>query len=271
MTPTKWGNNKDANSYQLLNLVLQHILGDHGSPTPGMVWYDSTNDVYKGEKSAGTAIFGETGSGGDADTLDGHDTSYFLARGNHTGTQLAATISDLATAVAALDAATVGTRSASYLLSRGNHTGTQLAATISDFASAVAAAIPSSYATDTEVADAVSAAIDGLVGGAGAAYDTLVELQALLEGDAASIATLTTAIGHRGRGLAFTIGDGSALTYNCDHNFGTKDVMCQAYVISSGAQFEPDFDRTTTNRVVVSYGVAPATNSQRILITEVPG
>ena len=229
MTPTKWGNNKDANYNQLLNLVLQHILGNHGSAVPGMVWYDSQNDVFKGEKSGGPAVFGEAGSGGDADTLDGHDTSYFLAR--------------------------------------ANHTGTQPASTISDFASAVAANIPSSYATDAEVATA----INNLIGGAGAAYDTLVELQALLEGDAASITTLTTAIGHRARGLAFTIGDGSSLSFNCDHNFGHKDVICQAYVISTGATIEPDFDRTTNNRVVVSYTVAPATNAHRVLISEVPG
>jgi hypothetical protein len=38
-----------------------------------------------------------------------------------------------------------------------------------------------------------------ILGGASAAYDTLVELQALLEGDAASIATINTALGNRVR------------------------------------------------------------------------
>src|SRR5262245_31567627 len=45
----------------------------------------------------------------DADKLDGQDGTYYLARANHTGTQLAATISDLSTAVAALNALTATT------------------------------------------------------------------------------------------------------------------------------------------------------------------
>lgn len=46
------------------------------------------------------------GSGLDADLLDGHDSLYYLARANHTGTQLASTISDFATAVGLLNSAT---------------------------------------------------------------------------------------------------------------------------------------------------------------------
>lgn len=38
-----------------------------------------------------------------------------------------------------------------------------------------------------------------LVGGASSAYDTLVEIQAILQGDDASIATITTALGNRVR------------------------------------------------------------------------
>lgn len=63
-----------------------------------------------------------------------------VARGIHTGTQLAATISDFATAVAAVvvtEASTLtGSWTAILLRARANHTGTQLAATISDFATA---------------------------------------------------------------------------------------------------------------------------------------
>lgn len=227
MTATKWGNKKDANGFELLNLILQHVLGDHGSTGPGGIWYDSLNDVFKGETSTGPIAFGEAGGGGDADTLDGHATAYFLARANHTGTQAASTISDFTSAVNAL---------------------------------------LTSYATQTDVSDA----IDALVAGAPAALDTLQELADAVGDDADFAATVTTALGLRGRGKAFTVGNGSATSFNLDHNFATKDVMCQAYVISSGAQFEPDFDRTTTNRVVVSFGTAPATDTIRVLIQEVP-
>ena len=74
----------------------------------------------------------------DADTLGGETAAGLLARANHTGTQLAATISDLAATVATLDTDTVDGSHAADLLARANHTGTQLAATISDFDAAVA-------------------------------------------------------------------------------------------------------------------------------------
>lgn len=45
------------------------------------------------------AAYAGQGGGGDAATLDGQAAAYYLARANHTGTQLAATISDLSTAI----------------------------------------------------------------------------------------------------------------------------------------------------------------------------
>ena len=50
-----------------------------------------------------------------------------------------------------------------------------------------------------ELAATQAAAVDAITNGASAAYDTLVEIQALLEGDAADIATITTALGNRVR------------------------------------------------------------------------
>ena len=50
-----------------------------------------------------------------------------------------------------------------------------------------------------ELADTHAAVKDEILNGAGAAYDTLAELQALLEGEAADTATIMTALGHRVR------------------------------------------------------------------------
>lgn len=230
MANAKWGNNKDANQFQLLNYVLQHILGDHGSPSEGMPWWDSSNKVAKifdGTDPRTIAFLEDIVAGGNAETLETHAAAYFLARANHTGTQAASSISDFSSAVTAL---------------------------------------LTSYATQTYVNDAISV----LTSGAPGALNTLDELAAALGDDANFGASVTTALGLRGRGKAFTVGDGSATSFNLDHNFGTKDVMCQAYILSNGAQYEPDFDRTTTNRVVVSFGVAPATNTVRALIQEIP-
>lgn len=95
-----------------------------------------------GFRKALAGYVGNTGGGGgDASTLNGQAGTYYLDRANHTGTQLAATISDFAAAVAALsiDADTLGGSNLAAVLDRTNHTGTQLASTISDFAAAVAA------------------------------------------------------------------------------------------------------------------------------------
>lgn len=54
------------------------------------------------------------GSGLDADLLDGQDGAYYLARANHTGTQLAATISNFSAAADARIAAAVGVSVQAY-------------------------------------------------------------------------------------------------------------------------------------------------------------
>lgn len=52
-----------------------------------------------GNFSAGTITASLTGTASNADQLDSQDGSYYLSRTNHTGTQAASTISDLATTV----------------------------------------------------------------------------------------------------------------------------------------------------------------------------
>jgi hypothetical protein len=53
--------------------------------------------------------------------------------------------------------------------------------------------------SQTETNTAITNAVAAVVGGAGASYDTLVEIQALLEADDSAIDTLTTALGNRVR------------------------------------------------------------------------
>lgn len=80
-------------------------------------------------------------SGLDADLLDGQHGSFYLARANHTGTQLLATISDVTMSVANLNSLDDGVNSTLHFHNsdrdRANHTGSQTSATISDFAESV--------------------------------------------------------------------------------------------------------------------------------------
>lgn len=59
----------------------------------------ATADQSASEILAALVTVDGSGSGLDADTVDGNDTAYFLARANHTGTQTSSTVSDLTEAV----------------------------------------------------------------------------------------------------------------------------------------------------------------------------
>ncbi len=119
----------DLKQLELLNVRLQQLVADPTSPASveGQIWYRSdlhlprwkdgtsvwsiypsvsTNTVSttvlrdgSGNFSAGTITADLTGTASNASLLQSQNGAYYLARGNHTGTQLAATISDFNTAV----------------------------------------------------------------------------------------------------------------------------------------------------------------------------
>jgi hypothetical protein len=90
----KFLSNLDMVKNQIINM-LHHVLASApSSPSEGQVYYDSTNKrvyVYNGT----TWIWKAT----DSDLLQGQNSAYHLSRANHSGTQLAATISDFDTQV----------------------------------------------------------------------------------------------------------------------------------------------------------------------------
>jgi hypothetical protein len=73
--------NLDLSQNELQNARIQNLASDPGSPVNGQIWYNTTSNVLKYRNNAAN--------------IDP------LARGTHTGTQLAATISDLASTVQA--------------------------------------------------------------------------------------------------------------------------------------------------------------------------
>ena len=74
---------------------------------------------------------------------------------------------------------------------------------IASAAGAINDAAANNSTTETYSANKITAvvntAITQVIGGASAAYDTLVEIQAILQGDGTSIANLLTAVGNRVR------------------------------------------------------------------------
>lgn len=109
--------NIDLNLNQILNAVLHQLAADPGSPVQGQYWFNSTSDEFKffdgtdvhvlrGPLTAAEVLtliktVDGTGSGLDADLLDGQEGTHYLARANHTGTQAQSTITGLAAALAA--------------------------------------------------------------------------------------------------------------------------------------------------------------------------
>jgi len=69
------------------------------------------------------------------------------------------------------------------------------------------------------------------------------------------------------RTLAATIGDGSATSFNLDHNLGTRDVTVAVYR-NSGSYEEVNVEvtRPTVNRVTLLFNVAPASSGFRVVV-----
>lgn len=83
----------DLNSNEIRNVVV-HLLGsDPGSPTEGQIWYNTAAHTLKLRLASSTVDLQNP------TLLNGQAGSYYLARANHTGTQLASTVSDFDTQV----------------------------------------------------------------------------------------------------------------------------------------------------------------------------
>lgn len=215
----------DLTKHQILNAVLQILNGEHGSPVEALIWWNSTTNriqIYDGAAVKSVAWTGE-GGGSDAATLDGQDGVYYLDRANHTGTQLADTISDFNTAV-------------NNLLS--------------------------GYATDADVAAAISSLIDAAPG----TLDTLNELAAALGDDPNFATTITNEISAKTGKFTATVGDGAATSIVVTHNLGTRAVAVSVDDATTFAEKTVGVEKTTINTVTLTFDTAPALNSRLVTI-----
>lgn len=83
----------DLTQNEIQNAVWQNLASDPGSPGVGQFWFNTTANRPKLRASGLTLDLT------DAITLGGQSSAFHLGRGNHTGSQLASTISDFNTAV----------------------------------------------------------------------------------------------------------------------------------------------------------------------------
>lgn len=157
----------DFNRTELLNAKIQNLGADPtglGAGDKGLMWIDGSG-ILKFWDGAVTKVVGEE-TGGNATTLNSQGSAYYLSRTNHTGAQLASTISDFQAAVeavspaalvtsitdtatldltvtggalsaAVLDSPTVGGASAAQLRDRTTHTGAQAIGTVTGLQTAL--------------------------------------------------------------------------------------------------------------------------------------
>jgi hypothetical protein len=95
---------------------------------------------------------------------------------------------------------------------------------------------------------------------------TLSELNTGTETAARLINALTINQWYDAKIFKQNIGNGVATTFNIDHNFGTKDIGVIMERVSDGMVVYTSYQKTTTNRLVVSFSVAPTTNQFRVIV-----
>lgn len=117
-----------------------------------------------------------------------------------------------------------------------------------------AAVLDSPKLEGNTLAQVQAAIIASITAGASSAYDTLLEIQNLLQADDTAMSGLTTAVGVRARFWAGVVPSGSP-TANVDHNLNLTnihDFIARVVVAATGAEEEYDIVGNSANRVVVT-------------------
>lgn len=264
-------NNLNAAGYAILNALIDPLTADPASPAEGRLWYNSTEKRLKyfdGTTVQSIAHLGDVG-GGSGDMLAATYDPQNIAgdafdRANHTGTQLAVTISDFNAAVAAV-AAVVG--------------ALQAANNLSDVASPSAALANIGGLTQVEV----DARIQLIVDTAPAALDTLNELAAALGDDPNFSATINTALGNR---FDKTTEDTDAINESATrkflrrfsepsplgvatvlvHNLGRTDYTYSFFETASGIEVLANVVKGQ-NQITVTVGTSQAAGFYTLVVT----
>jgi len=124
--------------------------------------------------------------------------------------------------------------------------------------------LPASGSLATE--SFVTTAINTVIGGAGAAVDTLQELATLMQGNQSGIAAINTAIAARNRTYAVNIGDGAATTITVVHSFGTEDVTVSSRFVSDDGPVLLDWRPVSPTAIDVAFNSAPTTDQIRVVV-----
>lgn len=165
---------------------------------------------------------------------------------------------------AAIDLAKLATNP----LARANHTGTQLAATISDFAAAVAALSIDADTLEGQTAAQLTTAITAaIVDSAPGTLDTLNELAAAIGDDPNFATTLTNLVNARAKHFSATVGNGALTVIDVAHNFNTYAINWSAWdAAGARAQRFPGAEKPDANTLRLTFAAAPANASILVVV-----
>lgn len=120
------------------------------------------------------------------------------------------------------------------------------------------------------LAQVQTAIVSAIVAGASSAYDTLIELQGLLQDNDNDIAILISSVAARAKFFAGTVPNGNP-TANIDHNLALTnihDFTCKVFVAATGVEEEYAAVGSTSNRVILTDETgANIASGRRIFLT----
>jgi len=112
----------------------------------------------------------------------------------------------------------------------------------------------------------VTSAANTIRNGAGAAYDTLIEIQALLEADDTADALISAAVANKNaKGVAADLGTAAADAVH-NHALNTRDVICQLVRKADWKHVEAPYTITDVDNVTWNLPAAPASGEYRSII-----
>lgn len=237
-----------------LSFHVPRLSSDPMSPTEGELWANITDHVVN--YYDGTTVI-SLGQGVTAEDIQDIIGPFLVDSSDIDFTYTDA--SDTATAVVKNDSITYAkmqnVSAAARVLGRASGAGsgdvTELdAAALLAILGALDATTLGGDTKATIIANAVAA----VVGGAAAAYDTLVEIQAFLAADDTAISGLLTSVAARARFYAIDLA-GGAPTENVDHNFALGqrgDFVARVFVKTTGVEEEYYLPPSSVNRIVVT-------------------
>lgn len=129
----------DLTKHELRNVILQNLASEPASPEEGQFFYDSAVKAVKVWDGTSWVTLASGASYNDEAAQDA--VAAIIAAATHTGITVTYNDGTGTLAFAVTESPSLGGQSSAYHLARANHTGTQLAATISDFATAADARV----------------------------------------------------------------------------------------------------------------------------------